>query len=107
MLDDLLALLELALLHDAFGLHVGHVPPGAGVPRFQGDLRRGRSVAGRQRVVPEVPCLPRVKAGKYVLGIADGHRLAPGFQGFGCQLEPAGKFFDDLGSGFAAAGLQQ
>ena len=98
---------QMALLHQAFGLHVGHVPPGAGVLGLQGDLGGGGGVGGGQRVVPEVPGLPGVQAREHVFGVADRDRLAPGLQRLGRQFQPAGKLFDDIGGRLAASGFQQ
>ncbi len=48
-LHDRLAVGPHALLDHAFGLHIGHVPPGAGVFRLEGDLGGGRRMHRGQR----------------------------------------------------------
>ena len=107
VLGDLLALLEAALFQEAFGLHVGHVPPGAGVLAFQRYLSRSGCVAGRLWIVPEVPGLAGIQAGEHILGVTHGHRMAPGLQRLGCEFEPACQFLDYLSGGFPSAGFEQ
>ncbi len=107
VLNDLLAFLQLALLHHALGLHVRHVPPGAVVLGLEGNLRGCGSVAGGELVVAKIPGLSGVKTGEDILGITNGDRLAPRFQGLRCKFEPAGQLLDDFGRGLAPACLKQ
>ncbi|GIU54474.1 hypothetical protein NicSoilC12_02230 [Arthrobacter sp. NicSoilC12] len=107
ILDHVLALLPEALLDQALGLHIGHVPPRAGVLGLQGDLGGGGGVGGGHGVVPEVPGLPGIQSREHVFGVADGHRLAPGLKRLGGQFKPAGKLLDDIGGRLAASGFQQ
>ena len=97
VLHDALAFLPVALLDEALGLHIRHVPPRARVLALQGNLGGGGSMAGGQLIVPQVPRLAGVESCKDILGVADGDGLAPSLQCLGCQFQPAREFLDNLG----------
>ena len=105
--DNLLALRQVALLHEALGLHVGHVPPGAGVFTVKRYLCGGGCVACRQRIIPQIPGLAGIKPSQNVFGVTHGNGLAPSLQCLGCQLQPPGQFLNYFSCRFTPTGLEQ